>query len=40
KVRWYTRRATDYTDLYGPVLSPHVKTNLAAERCILDGEVS
>ncbi|CAM9390379.1 unnamed protein product [Phaeothamnion confervicola] len=39
-VKWLTRRTTDYSEQYGPALTPWVLKNVKAERCILDGEVA
>ncbi|CAN0486648.1 unnamed protein product, partial [Scytosiphon promiscuus] len=36
---WFTRNAKDYTDRYGPVLTPHILAGVSAHKCILDGEV-
>ncbi|KAG5190647.1 ATP dependent DNA ligase domain-containing protein [Tribonema minus] len=38
-VRFYTRRGTDYTDKYGPVMTPFILSQVTAHRCILDGEM-
>lgn len=37
---WFTRNAKDYTERYGPVLTPHILAGVSAHKCILDGEVS
>lgn len=39
QVEWFSRSATDYTDKYGPMLTPHVIRCVEVEQCILDGEV-
>eukprot|EP00904_Undaria_pinnatifida_P001070 jgi/Undpi1/10964/HiC_scaffold_30.g13265.m1 len=39
KVMWFTRNAKDYTDKYGPVLTPLILAGVSAHKCILDGEV-
>ena len=39
RIEWYTRSATNYTQKYGPILSPRVVSRVRADKCILDGEV-
>jgi len=39
RVSWYSRSATNYTDKYGPHLTPWVLRCVTAHNCILDGEV-
>lgn len=38
-MRWWSRSATDYTQVYGCVLSPAVRECVHVPNCILDGEV-
>jgi len=38
-VKWFTRRANEYSHLYGPVMNDLVKSHVNVESCILDGEM-
>jgi ATP-dependent DNA ligase len=39
EVKWFTRRANEYSHLYGPVLNDLIRANVTVEACILDGEM-
>eukprot|EP00752_Nemacystus_decipiens_P016381 g14643.t1 len=39
KVMWFTRKAKDYTEKYGAVLTPQILAGVSAHKCVLDGEV-
>lgn len=39
QVQWFTRSATDYTEKYGPILTPRILRHVKVDKCILDGEV-
>ena len=38
-VKWFTRRANEYSHLYGPVMNDLIKSHVNVESCILDGEM-
>jgi len=38
-VKFFTRNSNNYTRIYGPKISQHIKDNVDAQACILDGEM-
>mmetsp|Transcript_60733 Transcript_60733/g.69397 ORF Transcript_60733/g.69397 Transcript_60733/m.69397 type:complete len:784 (+) Transcript_60733:504-2855(+) len=39
EVKFFTRNANDYTNIYGPKMSETIQKNLNCRACILDGEM-
>jgi len=38
-VKWFTRRANEYSHLYGPVMNDVIQSHVHVESCVLDGEM-